>query len=107
MTAVPIEAADQARHALRVIATEQPEALSNPGLMARLLADLLPESPKTARLIVAAAEDAVVDVLREHVAEGMDAATASRLAAASFARGTHFRPEACAWVVGEFAIALG
>jgi hypothetical protein len=51
-----IEAADQARQALAVIAAEHPEAWEETNLMASLLADLLPDGPRTARLIVAATE---------------------------------------------------
>lgn len=107
LTAVPVEAAEQAQQALRVIAAENPEALSEPSLMASLLADLLPDGPRTARLIVAATENRIADQLREHAAQGMDATTASRLVAAAFGNATLLRPEACAWVVGEIAVVVG
>jgi hypothetical protein len=108
MTAAPLEHADQARLALRTIVTEHgPEMLSRPGTLANLLADLLPDSPRIARILVAAAQDHIADELREHTSEGMDAVTASRLAATTFADATMFPADACAWVVGEFALALG
>ena len=108
MAAAPREHADQARFALRTIVTEHgPETLSRPGTLSNLLADLLPDSPRIARILVAAAQDHIADELREHSSAGMDAATASRLTATMFADATLFPLEVCAWVVGEFALALG
>lgn len=108
MAAAPLEHADQARLALRTIVAEHgPEMLSRPGMLSNLLADLLPDSPRIARILVAAAQDHIADELREHTSAGMDPATASRLAATMFADATLFPPDACAWVVGEFALALG
>lgn len=108
MAAAPLEHADQARLALRTIVTEHgPEMLSRPGTLSNLLADLLPDSPRIARLLVAAAQDHIADELREHTSAGMDAVTASRLTATMFADATMFPLDACAWIVGEFALALG
>jgi hypothetical protein len=108
MAAAPLEHADQARLALRTIVSEHgPEMLSRPGTLSNLLADLLPDSPRIARILVAAAQDHVADELREHTAAGMDAATALRLTATMFADATMFPANACAWVVGEFSLALG
>src|SRR5258708_7425891 len=108
MAAAPLEHADQARLALRTIVTEHgPEMLSRPGMLSNLLADLLPDSPRIARILVAAAQDHIADELREHTSAGMDAVTASRLAATVFADATMFPPDACASVVGEFSLALG
>jgi hypothetical protein len=108
MAAAPLEHANQARLALRTIVTEHgPEMLSRPGVLSNLLADLLPDAPRIARILVAAAQDHIADELREHTSAGMDAQTASRLAATMFADATMFPPDACAWVVGEFALALG
>src|SRR5215469_18342900 len=108
MAAAPLEHADQARLALRTIVTEHgPETLSRPAVLSNLLADLLPDAPRIARLMVAAAQDHIADELREHTSAGMDAATASRLAATVLADASLLPPEACAWVVGEFALALG
>ena len=108
MAAAPLEHADQARLALRTIVTEHgPEMLSRPAMLSNLLADLLPDAPRIARILVAAAQDHIADELREHTSAGMDPMTASRLAATVFADATMFPPDACAWVVGEFALALG
>jgi hypothetical protein len=108
VTVAPFEHGEQARLALRAIVAEHgPAVLSRPLALSNLLSDLLPDSPKIARIFVAAAQDKIADELRQHAADGMDAETASDLAASSFARITMYPPEACAWVVGEFALALG
>ena len=108
MAVVPFEHADEASAALREIVAEYgPEALSRPATVANLLKDLLPDTPKVARIVIAAAEDHVADMLREHVSQGMDAVTAGRLTASAFADATMFTPEACSWVVGAFSGALG
>lgn len=108
MAAMPFEHAEEARQALRAVVAEHgPEVLSSPGALSNLLSDLLPDAPRVARILVAAAQDQIAEELREHTSVGMDALTASRLAASSFAGTTMFAPEACTWVVEEFALALG
>lgn len=97
-----------ARSALREIVAEYgPEALSRPAMLSNLLTDLLPDVPAVARIITAAAAGKVGSALRENVSQGLSPDTACRLVVSSFARATMFKPEACAWVVGEFAVALG
>jgi hypothetical protein len=83
------------------------ELLSNPARMSNLIKDLLPDDQQLARILVIAAEQDVASKLREHVAQGMDAATATRLVATSFAASTMFAQQACTWVVSELAIAMG
>jgi hypothetical protein len=83
------------------------EALSRPAVIANMLKDLLPESLGIARIVIAAAEDRVADALRERVAQGLDKVTAARLTASAFADATMLTLEACAWVVGAIAAALG
>lgn len=108
MAAAQFEHADQARMALRTIVAEHgPEVLAQPTTLANLLADLLPESPRIARIFVAAAQDNIAGEMRQHTSDGMDGETASRLAASTFASVTMFSPDACVWVAGEFALALG
>jgi hypothetical protein len=76
--------------------------------MESLLKDMLPDRPREAALLVAAAEHGLAAMLRERVSqEGMDAATAIRLVAAIFAKATAFTPDACEWAVTELAIAMG
>ena len=108
MAVTPPEYSSETRAALRTIVAEYgPEALSRPTTMSNLLKDLLPDAPRVARMLVAAAEDHIADALRDYVSQGMDAATAARLTASLFAGATMFSPQACAWVVGEMAIAIG
>ncbi len=83
------------------------ELLSNPARISNLIKDLLPDDQQLARILVIAAEQNVASKLREHVSQGMDAATAIRLVATSFAASTMFAQQACLWVVGELAIAMG
>ena len=110
MTDMSWEHADEARAALNAIMTD-PEhgaaALSSPQTMSNLLKDLLPDAPREKSLLVAAAEAGLANTLRDHVAQGMDPDTATRLAASSLAVSTPFTPEACNWVTSEIAIALG
>src|SRR5712692_8065949 len=72
------------REALREIVAEHgPEALSRPPLMSSLLADFLPDDQPVVRLLVAAAGERIAESLLDHVAHGMDTATAVRLAASA------------------------
>jgi FHA domain len=108
MAATPFEHADQASRVLRAIVAEHgPELLSRPRELGNLLADLLPDAPRIARLLVTAAQDQVARELSEHTSAGMDVATASAMVASSFAGATLLAPDACSWVVREFALALG
>lgn len=83
------------------------ELLSNPARMSNLIKDLLPDDQQLARILVIAAEQDVASKLREHVSQGMDATTATRLVATSFAASTMFSQQACRLVVSELAIAMG
>jgi Domain of unknown function (DUF4190) len=110
MADMPWEHAAEARAALNAIVTD-PEhgaaALSSPRTMSNLLKDLLPDAPREKNLLVAAAEAGLADQLRGHVAEGMDSSTAIRLTASTFSDSTPLTPDACSWVAGEIAVALG
>jgi hypothetical protein len=83
-----------------------PRALENPAMMANLLQDLLPDAPREAGILSAAAQKNVAGTLREHAERGLDPATSVRLAAASLAATTAFTPEACRWAATEFAVAM-
>ena len=104
------EHAAEARAALNAIVTD-PEhgvaALSSAQTMSNLLKDLLPDAPREKSILVAAAEAGLANNLRQHVDQGMDPNTAIRLTASSFSSTTPFTPEACTWVTGEIATALG
>src|SRR5579859_7704339 len=102
--------ADQARAALAAIVAD-PEfgvaALANPATLSNLLSDYLPDSPRETGPLVAAAQADVAGTLRDHAVHGMDPATAIRITASSLASRPAFSAEACLWVTGELAIALG
>lgn len=104
------EHAAEARAALNAIVTD-PEhgtaALSSPRTMSNLLKDLLPDAPREKNLLVAAAEAGLADTLNEHVSQGMDPDTAISLTASSFSARSPLTPDACRWVTGEIAVALG
>ncbi len=110
MSEVSLEHTAEARAALNAIVTD-PEhgvaALSSAQTMSNLLKDLLPDAPKEKSILVAAAEAGVATRLREHVQQGMDPGTAIRLTASSLETSTPFTPEACSWVAGEIATAMG
>jgi hypothetical protein len=110
MPGISSERAHDVREALRTIVAD-PEhgggALSNPSMMSNLLKDLLPDAPRETNLLVAAAEANLSGMLREQVAQGIDAGSAIRLAAASLSATTHFTDTACTWVATELAAALG
>jgi hypothetical protein len=104
------EHATEARAALNAIVSD-PEhgvaALSSAQTMSNLLKDLLPDAPREKSILVAAAEAGLADTLRQHVDQGMDPDTAIRLTSSSFSSTTPFTPDACSWVTGEIATALG
>lgn len=105
-----VEHAAEARAALHAIVSDPDHgvaALSDEKVLTSLLKDLLPDAPRETAILVAAAQNRVTVALRESVAQGLDAGTAIRLAAAAFARATLFMPEACDWAVSELALALG
>jgi hypothetical protein len=105
------EQAGEVRAALRSIVSDPDygvAALSSRRTMESLLKDLLPDRPRDAAILVAAAELGVAAELRERVeAEGMEAGLAVRLVTARFAQATAFAPGACEWAAAELAVALG
>ena len=110
MPEISSEHASEARVALHAIVTDPSHgvaALSNPQMMSNLLQDLLPDAPREKSILVAAAGAGLATTLRGHIAGGMDASTAISLTSSSFSAITLFTPEACDWVTGEIAVALG
>jgi hypothetical protein len=99
-----------ARLALAAIVADAdlgPSVLSDPGSLSNLLSDYLPSSPRETGLLTAAAQADVAGRLREHAAHGMNPATAIRITAANLEARTAYPTEACMWVTGELAIAIG
>src|SRR5262245_60044500 len=104
------EHSGEARAALRAIVSDRghgAQALASAQLMANLLRDYLPDAPKETGLLIAAVSAGLPATLRGHVAHGMDAGTATSLAAASLEDVTAYAADACEWVAAELAIALG
>jgi hypothetical protein len=109
VTSVPWDAQGEAHAALRAIVADPrygPPALSNAQTMTNLLKDMLPDAPRESSVLVAASEAGVAGLLQGHVSQGMDVATASRLAAGTFENQTALTPDACNWAVGLLASAL-
>ncbi|MGH3204059.1 MAG: hypothetical protein ACRDOA_01960 [Streptosporangiaceae bacterium] len=109
MTSVPWDAQGEAHAALRAIVADPRyglPALSNAQTMTNLLKDMLPDAPRESSVLVAASEAGVVGMLQGSVSQGMDVATASRLAAGTFENQTALTPDACNWAVGILASAL-
>jgi len=110
MNGQPWDRAGQARRALHGIVRDPhygSAALSQPAVMSNLLKDLLPDEPREAGLLVAAAQADLAGTLRGYVAQGLDSGTAVSLTANSFIASSSHTPEACTWVVTELALALG
>jgi hypothetical protein len=98
----------EAHQALATAVAEQGlSALSQPSRLDNLLKDLLPDLPREASLLVAAAEVNMARLLTDRIESGVDPGTAIRLSAATLGQGRPFDPSACLWVAREFAIALG
>jgi hypothetical protein len=104
------DATGNARRALRGIVTDPhygAAALSQPAVMSNLLKDLMPDQPREAGLLVAAAQSDLAGMLRGYAGQGVDPGTAIRLTSGSFVANTSHTPDACTWVVTELAAALG
>jgi hypothetical protein len=109
VTSVSWDAQGEAQAALRTIVADPrygPAALSNAQTMTNLLKDMLPDSPRESSVLVAASEAGIAGLLQSNMSQGMDVATASRLAAGSFENRTALTPDACNWAVGVLASAL-
>jgi hypothetical protein len=110
VAARPWEHADQARAALQAIITDPGlglRALSSESQAANALEDLLPDAPRERAILVMAAKARLAQALHDYAAQGLDAATAMNLTAASFEETSPLDPQACRWVVTELAVALG
>ena len=109
MASAPWDPHGEALSALRAIAANPQygaEALSNAPMMTNLLKDLLPDAPREANVLVAAAGAGVAQSLRGYMAQGMDVGTATQLAAGTLADRTALTADACAWATGSLAAAL-
>lgn len=110
MPGMSFEHEGAARRALAAIVSDPEhgtDALSDSRVIRNLLGDLLPDAPREAGVLIAAAEHDLAGKLREELSQGLDVESSVRLTAASFASSTAFSPEACLWAAGEMAMASG
>src|SRR5579863_1964218 len=110
VTSMPWDAQGEAQAALRAIVADPrygAPALSNAQTMTNLLKDMLPDAPREPGVLAAASEAGVAGMLQGNVSQGMDVATACRLASGTFESRTALTPDACNWAVGILASALG
>jgi hypothetical protein len=84
-----------------------PDVLCRPQVLANLLSDYAPDTPRETGLLETAARAGVPEILDGYARQGLDPATAVRLAASSLSDTAAFADEACSWVVAEIARALG
>jgi hypothetical protein len=82
------------------------KVLSNATILEGICEDRLPDFPREANLVVAAARADVSSMLTQQV-PSVGAESAIRLTANWLANSLSITSEASAWVVGEFALALG
>jgi hypothetical protein len=108
MATHPLDANGQARTALRSIAQDYgPPALSNPEFLNSLLRDMIPDSPREASVLVAAAEANVAGILQERTAQRISTDAAVAQAVAALEDRTALAQDACQWAVRQLAEALG
>lgn len=99
---------DRVRAALRQIVSDYgQQALSAPATLSNALNNVLSDEPRMCRMLIAAAQDGVANSLHQRMSQGASIDTALTLVTASFATSAMFTPEASAFVVSEFARALG
>ena len=98
----------EARDALQAaVASYGPAVLSNARMLNNFLTDILPDSPREAIALVAAAEADVAGMLRERVGQQLDPDSALRLTAADLSGRRAIDPAAGLWAAAEFARVLG
>jgi hypothetical protein len=108
MATHPLDANGQARTAVRSIAQDYgPAALSNPEFLNSLLRDMIPDSPREASVLVAAAEANVAGILQERTAQRISTDAAVAQAVAALEERTALAQDACQWAVRQLAEALG
>jgi hypothetical protein len=109
MTSAPWDPRGEALNALRTIAADPqygPEALASAQMMTNLLKDMLPDAPREANVLIAAAGAGVPTAVQGYLAQGMDTGTATQLAARALAERTALTADACAWATSALATAL-
>src|SRR5260370_1118379 len=109
MASAPWDPRGEALNALRTIAADAQygaEALAGTPMMTDLLKDMLPDAPREAKVLIAAAGAGVAAAVQGYLAQGMDVGTATQLAAGALAERTALTADACAWATSALATAL-
>jgi hypothetical protein len=108
MATQPLDANGEARMALHAIARDYgAAALANPEFMNGILRDLIPDLPREASVLVAAAEANVAGILRERADQHLSTAAAVAQAVATLEGRTALAPDACHWAACQVAEVLG
>src|SRR5580704_19361989 len=109
MASAPWDPRGEALNALRTIAADPQygaAALASAQMMTNLLKDMLPDAPREANVLITAAGAGVPTALQGYLAQGMDVATATQMAAGVLADRTALTADACAWATSSLAAAL-
>jgi len=107
MTIQPLDASGAALKALQsVVADYGAAALSDAQFMNNVLRDLLPDEPREASVLVAAAEANVPGIIGERVAQHISPGAAIAQAAATLGERTALTQDACMWAARQMAQAL-
>src|SRR4029077_636244 len=75
-------------------------------MMTNLLKDMLPDAPREANVLITAAGAGVPTALRGYLEQGMEAGTATLLAAGTLAERTALTADACTWATSSLPTAL-
>jgi hypothetical protein len=108
MTTQPLDASGAALRALQtVVADYGAAALSDAQFMNNVLRDLLPDEPREASVLVAAAEANVGGIIGDRVAQHISPGAAIAQAAAVLGERTALTQDACQWAASLTARAMG
>jgi hypothetical protein len=108
MTTQPLDPSGAALRALQsVVADYGARALSDAQFMNNVLRDLLPDEPREASVLVAAADADVAGILQERASQHISPGAAIAQAATVLGERTALTPDACQWAASQTARAIG
>ncbi len=108
MTTQPLDASGAALRALQsIVADYGAAALSDAQFMNNVLRDLLPDEPREASVLVAAAEADVAGIIGERAAQHISPGAAIAQAAVVLGERTALTQDACQWAASQTARAIG
>jgi hypothetical protein len=108
MATQPLDASGEARRALQSVAADYgTPSLSDAQFLNNVLQDLLPDQPREASVLVAAASADVAQILRERTDQHISASAAIAQAATALEERTALTKDACQWAARQMASALG